>query len=98
MTTIATNGRISPDLSQQEQDNAGNELNSGLFPYRHRRDLGGRAVVVSPPAHIFRRTRARGGTAAMLASGFAAPFLTRLAAVSSLSFAVPRVLRGALTA
>ena len=44
----------------------------------------------SAPMRILRRTRARRGTASVLAGGFAAPFLTRLAAVSSLSFAAAR--------
>ncbi len=83
----------------RENDNARHQPASRLlYLYNLPRRRRTADKLVSPPAHIFRRTRARGGTAAMLASGFAAPFLTRLAAVSSLSFAVPRVLRGALTA
>ncbi len=58
---------------------------------------GGAAAVISPPARTLRRTRVPRGKAAMLAGGFAAPFLTRLAAVSSLSFALPRVLHRAPT-
>jgi hypothetical protein len=61
------------------------------------RRRGGAEEAISPPARTLRRTRVPRGKAAMLAGGFAAPFLTRLAAVSSLSFAVPRVLHRAPT-
>ncbi len=69
-------------------DNAGRRHASRLL-HRHASPMSRHTAekVTLPPGLTRHRIPPRRGKAAMLARGFAAPFLTRLVAVSSLSFA-----------
>ncbi len=59
-----------------------------LYACSFMRRRGDQARLFSRPARARRRASPRCGNAAMLTIALAAPFLTRLAAVSSLSFAI----------